>query len=864
MADMSFAERVYRLLLRCYPGEFRDDYEREMLALFRDRLSDDRRAGMGAVLGLWWQLIADSLTRAPREHLDVLRQDLRYASRSLRRSRAFTITAILTLALGVGANTAIFSVVHAVALRPLPYDPNDRLVRIWETQTALDIDGFAVSLPNYVSWRERSQTMELAAWMVSSVTLPTAGDPARVEGRQTSFNYFDILGAKALHGRVFEATDDVIGAAGVAVITDAVWRQLFDGRTDTFGRAINIAGMPHTIVGIVPKEALPTQAGIFTPLRINLKEQARDNHICQVMGRLRPGVARQQALAELAGIARQLEVEFPASNRGWGVTIESMYDAVVPQETRSALYVLLAASGCVLLIACANVANLMLARAAGQRREMAMRLAIGAARRRLVRQTLTEGIVLTALGGVAGILIAWWTVPLARPWLPDSLPRAQDTSVNLAVLLFSLGVCAITAITFGLLPAIVGSRSNLIDSLKDASRGSTGAGVRMRQALAAAQIAVATILLIGAGLLTQSLIRLQQVPLGFDPSSVTMGTLALPQDRYKDSTAAWMFYERLLGRVSAMPGVRSAAITSGAPFSGGNTGMPIEAVGPSRLNGQPLQADWRMVSPGYFDAFRIPLLRGRTFAGNRSEDDQMMIISSGMARRIWGDDENPLGKHLKAGPNGEFTVIGIVDDVRNLELSVAPAPTMYLSTARYFWSPMNVVVRGAGEQPPGAEVVRSAVREIDPQLALYDVRSTRESIDRSAAQPRLNTILIGLFAGLAAVLAAVGIYGVLAYVIAQRTQEIGIRMALGADARAVVRHFLAGGARLMLAGMAAGLAGALLVTRWAESLLYEVQPRDPWSFGAGLAIVAAITAIACLIPSRRATRVDPLTALRAE
>jgi putative ABC transport system permease protein len=863
MAAMSFAERVYRLLLRCYPGEFRDDYEREMLALFRERLSEDRHAGMRAVLQLWRQLIADSLTRAPREHLDVLRQDLRYASRSLRRSPAFTATAMLTLALGIGANAAIFSVVYAVALRPLPYDPDNRLVRIWETQASLNLDGFAVSLPNYVSWRERSQTMDLAAWMPSSVTLPAAGDPVRVEGRRTSFNYFTVLGAKPLQGRLFEATDDVVGAAGVAVITDVVWRQHFEGRVDTVGRAINVAGMPYTIVGIVPREALATPAGIFTPLRINLKEETRDNHICQVMGRLRPGLTEQQAVAELAGIARQLESEFPASNRGWGITVESMYNAMVPQETRRALYMLLTASACVLLIACANVANLMLARAAGRRREMAMRLAIGAARRRLVRQTLTEGIVLTLLGGLAGILVAWWAVPLARPWLPDSLPRAQDTAVNLTVLLFSLGVCAFTAITFGVLPAIVGSRNNLIDSLKDASRGSTGAGVRMRQTLAAGQIAVATILLIGAGLLTQSLIRLQQVPLGFDPSSVTMSTLSLPQDRYKDSTAAWTFYERLLERLSAMPGVRSAAISSGAPFSGGNTGMPIDAVGPSNLNGQPLQADWRMVSPGYFDAYRIPVVRGRTFTGNRGQDDQMMIISSGMARRMWGD-EDPLGKQLKAGPNGIFTVIGVVDDVRNLELAAPPAPTMYLSTARYFWSPMNVVVRGAGEQPPGAEVVRSAIREIDPQLALYDVRSSRESIDRTAAQPRLNTILIALFAVLAAVLAAVGIYGVLAYVIAQRTQEIGIRMALGADGGAVVRHFLAGGARLMLAGMAAGLAGALLVTRWAESLLYEVQARDPWSFGVGLTIVAAITAIACLIPSRRATRVDPLTALRAE
>jgi predicted permease len=494
---------------------------------------------------------------------------------------------------------------------------------------------------------------------------------------------------------------------------------------------------------------------------------------------------------------------------------------------------------------------------------MAMRLAIGAGRRRLVRQTLTEGLVLTALGGLAGILIAWWAVPLARPLLPDSLPRAQDTAVNLTVLLFSVAVCAATAVTFGLLPAIVGSRSNLIDSLKDASRGSTGAGVRMRQALAAAQVAVATILLIGAGLLTQSLIRLQQVPLGFDPSSVTMGSLSLPPDRYKDSTATWTFYRRLLERLAATPGIRSAAVTSGAPFAGGNTGMPIEPVGPSRLNGQPLQSDWRMVSPGYFAAFRVPLLRGRTFAGSSVADEGAMIISSGMARRIWGD-EDPVGKTLKAGPNGEFTVIGVVDDVRNLELAVAPTPTMYISSARYSWSPMNIVVRGAGEDPPGAEVVRSAIRELDPQLALYDVRSSRESIDRSAAQPRLNTILIGLFAVLAAVLAAVGIYGVLAYVIAQRTQEIGIRMALGADAHAVVRHFLAGGAKLMLAGMAAGLAGALIVTRWTQSLLYEVQPRDPWSFGAGLAIVAAITTIACLIPSRRATRVDPLTALRAE
>ena len=863
MTPSKASDRLYRLLLRCYPGEFRDDYEREMMLAFQERLAHDRGVGLGAVLRLWLQLLTDSLLRAPREHFDVLRQDVRYAIRSIRRAPAFALTAIATLALGVGANTAIFSIVHAVVMNPLPYAESDRLIRIWERHEQLAPEGFAVSLPNYASWRERVQTVEVAAWRGGSVTLRGKGEPVRVQSVAITPDFFRLLAVKPVLGRVLLPSDENASAGNVAMIRDSLWRSYFGSDPGVIGSTVSVGDQSYTIVGIIPTESVPMTSEFCTPLRINLAEEDRSNHIANVIARVKPGFTIAQAAQEMEAIARQLSSEFPASNKGWGVEVSSVYDWLIPPETRRALFMLLGAVGCVLLIACANVANLMLARAAARKREIAVRLAIGAARRRIVRQVLTEGLVLALLGGGAGILLAYWGVPAIRQWLPDTLPRGDEADVSVTVLLFSLGVCVLTGLIFAALPAFTSSRHDVISSLKEGARGSSAAGARSRQVLAAAQVALATVLLVGAGLFVQSLQRLRQVELGFDPSNVTTAMMGVQGERFSKPGAPWtLFYGPLLDRLAAAPGVEGAAMSSGAPFGGGNTGMPVTAVGESLIGTAPLQSDWRMVSPSYFRTMHIPLLRGRYFSSNAVEDDFKLIVSAEMARRIWGDAD-PIGRQIEAGPNGKWTVIGVVGNVRNLDLALSPAPTMYLSTTRFVWPTMTIIVRG-DERAQAATLLRTAVREQDPQLAVYNVRSMTEMVDRSAAQPRLNASLITLFAVLAALLAAIGIYGVLAYLVSQRTPEIGIRMALGAGRGSVQRLVLSRGLRLAALGLVAGIGGAVLVARWIGTMLFEVRARDPFTIAAAVATVAAIALLASYLPARRAAKVDPLIALRAE
>ncbi len=863
MPRLSIPERLYRLLLRCYPVEFRDEYEREMLQAFRDRLGEDRPAGFRATFRLWRQVLADAVLLAPGEHLDVLRQDLRYAIRTFRRAPLFALAAIATLALGVGANTAIFSVVYAVALRPLHYAESERLIRIWEDNPSLAIDGFAVSLPNFVSWRERSRTLDLAAWQEGGVTIRGTGDPVRVPLLTVTPEFFSILGARPRTGRIFLPADAAPDAPPVAMITEGLWIRHFGGDPSLVGRSVTVGDATATIVGILPDDAVPADAQFFRPLKINAAEEDRTDHIAQVMARLKPDVTVELARSELQSIARQLEAEYPASNKGWNVTVSTLYDWVVPEETRRALYIVLGAVCCVLLIACANVANLMLARTAARGREIAVRMAIGAGRRRLVRQVLTEGLLLMLVGGATGVLVAYWTMPLLRAWLPTNLPRATDATVNGTVLLFSSGICATIGLIFAALPAVAASRGDIIDALKHEARGHTGGAQTTRQVLAGAQIALATILLIGAGLFGQSLMRLKSVRLGFEPTNVTSAMMGLPEKRYSAPGAAWGFYRRLIERLEASPAVDSAALTSGAPFDGGNTGQPIEAVGPSRLDGKSLQADWRMVSASYFRTLQIPLVRGQLFFGNSQADERTIVLSEGMARRIWGDAD-PIGREITANPIGDFRVVGVVGDVRNLELALEPNPTMYISTANYSWPAMTVIVRARSDAAQLPSIIRSVVHELDPQLALYNVTTTVQQISNSAAQPRVNASLVGLFALMACVLAAVGIYGVLAYLVSQRRQEIGIRMALGAARLSVLRLVLARGLRLAIAGVLVGIVGATVAARWIESVMFGVSARDPWTIACAVALVMAVTLLASYIPARRATQVDPLTALRAE
>jgi putative ABC transport system permease protein len=705
--------------------------------------------------------------------------------------------------------------------------------------------------------------MELAAYRQGGVTILGIGDPVRVRSVSATPEFFSVLRVRARSGRVFVPADGAPNGPRVAVITEGLWSRQFGGDPSVLGRSVTVGADATTIIGVLSEGSVPGDAEIFLPLPINLAEEDRSNRIAQVAARLKPGVTLRQAEGELVEIARQLEREYPESNKGWSVTVSSLYESIVSEETRRALFIVLGAVCCVLLIACANVANLMLARAAGRGREIAVRLAIGAGRRRLVRQVLTEGLLLTLAGGATGVLVAYWTVPLLRSWLPANLPRAEEVGVNGTVLLFSMALCVGTGLVFAVLPALAGSRADVLDALKREGRNQSGGSQRTRQLLAAAQIALATMLLVGAGLFLQSLQRLQRVPVGFDPAHLTSATLGLSGDRYSKPGAAWGFYQRLFERLEGTAGIESAALTSLAPFAGGNTGQPIEAVGPSRLEGKPLQADWRMVSPSYFRTLRIPLKRGELFSGNRQADEFAIVVSEGMAQRIWGDVD-PIGRQLQIDPVGTFRVIGVVGDVRNLALALDPNPTMYISTSRYLWPAMTVVVRSNGDASEPAAVLRSMVRELDPQLAVYDVRTSIDQISESVAQPRVNAWLVVLFALMASVLSAIGIYGVLAYLVSQRRQEIGLRMALGAGRPSVLRLFLVRGLCLALAGVTVGVIGAMVAARWIESVMFGVSARDPWTAAAAAIVTTTIALLASYIPARRATRVDPLLALRAE
>jgi putative ABC transport system permease protein len=860
---MRLGDSLFRLVLWLYPSEFRDRFGDDMAAAYRQARADAAMRGRRGTTEFWAGVAIDALVRAPGEHMRMTVHDLKHASRALRRSPMFTLVAVATLALGIGANTAIYSVVHAVALQALPYEDADRLVRVWEKNDKLRIPRFAVSVPNYVSWTERAQSFEqLGAWRSNSVTMTTGGEPQRLSRLEMTANVLPILGVKPIAGRGFTKDEDRVGGPRVAMIAESVWKTRLGGSAAVLGQPIVLDGITYNVIGIVRDRDFLLPINVVTPLAADLARENRSNHMMTVIGRLRRGVTLEQAQKEMDAIALQLGKEYPKDDADWGVATATVYDWIVPESTRTGLYVLLTSVGLVLLIACTNIANLTLARSALRRREQAVRLALGASRSRVVREVLTESVLLSITGGAIGVLLAYWALPLFRGELAAVLPRTDAIQLNTPVLLFALGVSVVTGLLFGALPAIFNSRRDVIAALKDSSRGS---GARhqgvARRLLVVGQLALATVLLAGAALLGQSFVRLQKVDLGFRPGSITTAMMGLPGSRYPNHAAAWQFYSRVMEQVGGTAGVEAIGLTSGAPLSGGNTGQPIRAAGPNALGTDTLQADWRMVSPGYFNAMGIPLLRGRTFTDeDRQGGANVMIVSADMARRFW-PDEDPVGRMLVAGDS--YRIIGVVGDVRNLNLATDPRPTMYLSTTQFVWPTMTLVVRTKTDVPV-ASLIRKTVSAIDPQLAVFNVRTMETLLQTNAAQPRLTAWLVGLFALLALLLAAIGVYGVLAYLVTQRTREIGVRIALGARPRAVLNLVVGHSLRLSAIGVAVGVIAAALLGPKIESLLFGVQARDAMTLALVGFSLLTISLLASYIPARRATRVDPLTALRAE
>jgi len=793
--------------------------------------------------------------------------DFRYALRLLRRSRVFTVTVVLTLTLGIGATTAIFSVVNAVLLRPLPFADPGRLMQVAERNDKLNLPTFSASALNYLSWKEQTRVFEgLAAVGFGTFTLSGQGDPENYTGNAITPSLLPLLGLSPARGRGFAEGDDKPGAAPVAMISESLWRRRFGSDESLVGKPVTFNGIGYTIVGIAPRAlTILTQGDVWIPLVIDPPKEIRLNHVLFVVGRLKPHVTLQEAQAEMDAIAARVGQQYPEVN-DWGIRLVTFTDTFVSPQLRTALLVLFGAVGLVLLIVSANVASLLLARTLDRSKEMAVRAALGAGRSRLLKQVMIESVVLSVIGGAAGLLAATWGVSALESVLPANVLPVPDIGVDRTVVLFSLAVALGTGLVFGLTPAWQSAKTDVNAALKDAGRSATGAGHSLlRKALVGGELALATVLLIGAVLLLRTLVELQRVPLGFDPDGVMSMQVSLPTTKYNGARRV-AFYRDLGVALKALPGVQSAGVSSGIPFGVGNyTTSPFMAPGKSALPaGTSVPIDWRTAGPGYFATVRIPLLRGRDFTdADTATAPQVVIVSRGAARTLWGDDD-PIGRTVRRVADGtEFAVIGVVGDVRSTTLN-RESPALYYSAGARTWPLMDVVVRPSGDAAAIVTAVRQVVRGMDPALPVSNVRPMREWIATSAAQPRLNAVLLGVFAAIALLVAAIGTYGVLAYSVSQRTRELGVRMALGADRAGVLRLIVGEGMAVGIGGIVVGVIAAAALGRAISTLVFGVSAWDPGTYAMVTATLALVTLAACVVPAMRASRVDPIIALRLE
>jgi putative ABC transport system permease protein len=801
--------------------------------------------------------------------LSAWKKDVAFALRMMRRSPGFTATVVLTIAVAIAANATIFTAVNAVLIKPLPFAQPDRIVQVAEKNDRLHLPTFSSSVLNFVDWRQESKSFQdLAGIGFANYTLTGQGEPEQFVGNTISPNFLRVLGVQPAAGRAFTPEEELAGSSPVAMIAEGLWRRRFGADPSLVGRTITLDGESTLVVGIAPAAMNSIfQAAIYTPLKIDPAKEIRLNHVIYTFGRLKPGVSVGQAQAEMDGISLEMGKLHPEI-RDWGVRIVTLFDTFVSPELKTGLLVLLVAVVLVLLIACANIANLLLARAATREKEMAVRTAVGASRAGLFRQLMVESLVLSLAGGILGLGGAFAAVRLLNHVLPPNVLPVPDVSVDLNVLWFALGATVATGILFGVAPALRNALINPEPALRQSARGSTsGLRGRFRDSLVAVELALATVLLIGAGLLVQTLARLETVALGFDSHGLLTFQLALPPATYPVTGKATIFYRSLLESLRSIPGAAGALASSGIPFGDGSYNThPIFTTDPSVLPpNTKVPINWRIVSPGYFAMMRIGLLAGRDFTdADGPNAPKVTIVSRSTARKFWGD-ESPIGKTLRrsADPLTPFTVIGVVDDVHDEALNQETLQ-LYYSTAARVAGLMDVAVRTNG--PPGAVVpaIRQKVHELDPNLALADIHTMDDWISRASAQPRFNAVLLATFAGVALLLAAIGIYGVLAYSVNQRTREIGLRMALGAQRGDVLRLIVREGMTVALTGVGLGLVGGLVLARYLSSLVFGVAVRDPLTFGSVAVLLTGIALAACIVPARRAARVDPMVALRYE
>jgi putative ABC transport system permease protein len=805
-------------------------------------------------------------------------QDLRYAVRMMANNRGFTAVAVLALALGIGANTIIFSVVDSVLLRSLPYKDADRLVSNWETNLQEnhrpDQDAQVAGSANFIDWSSQNQVFaDMAAYINWTYNLTGVDDPERIESAVVTGSFFDVLATEPTLGRVIIPDDDQPGKDTVAVLSYGFWQRRFGADPAIIGKTITLNRNSFTVVGVMPNNFKFPDAKVelWVPFGFSpAQKQDRAGKFLKVIARLKPNVKIDQARAAMSAIAGQLEQQYPATNTGWGVELAPLQENEVSQ-IRPALLLLLGAVGFVLLIACANVSNLLLARTAARRKEMAIRGALGASRQRLVNQMLTESVLLATLGGVAGALLAVWGMDLLVSLNPGNIPRLGDARIDGRVLGFTLALSVLTALIFGIAPALLASKPDLIEAIKETGQASSSRSrLKLQGLLVVSEIAVALVLLIGAGLMIRSFLRLHQVNPGFNTENALTMRIWLPASRYGSNEQQTAFFQQVIARLEGLPGVRSVGAIQDLPLKANRMVFKLDIEGratPQR--GREYEAAYRAITPDYLRTMSIPLLGGREFG---RQDDRnappVVIINQSMARQFW-PDEDPIGERIRFGePDAPwYSIVGIVGDIKHMGLEAQEGAAFYQPYAQKqfnFLRWLTLVVRTDAEPTSMIAAARSQVQAVDKDQPVYEIATLEQLLSKSIAKPRFYTTLLGSFALLALILGAVGTYGVMSFSVNQRQHEIGIRLALGAGRGDILKLVVARGLRLALAGVAIGLGGALVLTRLMSSLLFGISPTDPLTFVVISLVLIGVSLGACFVPARRATKVDPMIALRYE
>jgi putative ABC transport system permease protein len=810
-----------------------------------------------------------------------LLQDLRYGMRMLVKNPGFTLVAVIALALGIGANTAIFSVVNGVLLRPLPYPDSSRLMSLYEVDQRHLSNSSTASYPDFFDWRAQNHTFErLAAYHDSEFTLTGIDQPEHLIAEMVSYDLFPLLGVTPVLGRSFLPEEEKAGAH-VVILSHQFWESRLGSDPKVVGSALTLNNRSYSVVGVMPAgfnfPLNSSPISIWTTIAPDAEAEGGDkpmtaqrgSHFLEVIGRFKSGVTLAQASADMDVIAQGLAKQYPDTNGNRAaVHVRPELEDLVG-DIRPALLILFGAVGCVLLIACANVANLLLARATTRYKEIAIRASLGAGRWRVIRQLLSESVLLSLLGGAIGFLLAAWGVDVLLKLSPD-IPRLGQVRLDATVLVFTMLVSLLTGVIFGLAPAWQISKTDLSRTLKEGGRSSADAGRhnRLRGALVVAETAASVVLLAGAGLLITSYLRLRRVDPGFNPHHLLTFSFELPEARYPYARRI-DFYNQFLARLQATPGIRSAASILPLPLSDSRISVSYEVEGRPVPKSDEPSAWFRVVSPKYFSTMGIRLIKGREFTErDDAQSPGVIVVNQEFARRVF-PNQDPIGKHVKPGASGigqamMREIVGVVADVKHLSLARSDTPEYYVPYAQCLFDPMTIVARTQGDPRSVIPAVQDALHEQDKDLPVYEIRTMDDYLAASVSQPRFNTLLLGIFAGVALLLSAVGLYGVMAYTVVQRTHEIGVRMALGADGRDVLKMVLGRGLMLTLAGVAIGLAGAVALSRFLAGMLFAVQPHDPATLAGVSLVLIAVAALACYIPARRATRVDPMVALRYE